>query len=44
MRSVALKILIGSVVVSALLYPMSVGRAWDYGYLRPIVMRFSPHP
>jgi len=31
-------------LVSLLLYPMAIGRAWDYGYLRPLAARFNPHP
>jgi dolichyl-phosphate-mannose--protein O-mannosyl transferase len=30
-------------LASAMLYPMSVGKAWDYGYLRPLVERLNPH-
>ena len=32
------------VVVSLLLYPMAIGRGWDFAYLRPFVARFNPHP
>lgn len=30
-------------LASILLYPMSIGRAWDFGYLRPLVERLNPH-
>lgn len=29
--------------VSSLMYPMSVGRAWEHSYLRPLIMRLDPH-
>ncbi len=30
-------------VVSIMFYPMAVGEAWDYNYLRPLVERLNPH-
>jgi dolichyl-phosphate-mannose--protein O-mannosyl transferase len=30
-------------LVSLLMYPMSVGRGWHHEYLRPLVVRFIPH-
>jgi dolichyl-phosphate-mannose--protein O-mannosyl transferase len=36
-------LLAGAVVVSLLLYPMAAGRAWEIGYLRPLVAPFNPH-
>ncbi len=33
-----------ALVIGLLLYPMAVGRALDFEYLRPLVARFNPHP
>jgi hypothetical protein len=30
-------------LVSLLMYPMSIGKGWHYGYLRPLVVKFIPH-
>jgi dolichyl-phosphate-mannose--protein O-mannosyl transferase len=30
-------------VVSLLMYPMSTGKSWHHGYLRPLVVKFIPH-
>lgn len=30
-------------VVSILLYPIAIGKAWDYEFLRPIIKRHNPH-
>jgi hypothetical protein len=30
-------------IASLMLYPMSIGRAWDFEYLRPLVERLNPH-
>lgn len=32
-----------TLITSTVLYPMSIGKAWQYGYLRPFVERFNPH-
>jgi dolichyl-phosphate-mannose--protein O-mannosyl transferase len=29
--------------VSLLMYPMSIGKGWNHGYLRPLVVKFIPH-
>lgn len=39
-----LALFLGAVmVVSLLMYPMSVGRGWHYEYLRPLAVKFIPH-
>jgi dolichyl-phosphate-mannose--protein O-mannosyl transferase len=30
-------------VVSLLMYPMSIGKGWHHAYLRPLVVKFIPH-
>jgi dolichyl-phosphate-mannose--protein O-mannosyl transferase len=30
-------------IVSLLMYPMSVGKGWHHEYLRPLVVKFMPH-
>jgi hypothetical protein len=35
--------LAAAIAVSVLLFPASAGRAWEFGYLRPVVERLNPH-
>ncbi len=32
-----------AMVVSILLFPPAMGKAWEYGYFRPLAERFNPH-
>ena len=43
-QKVALGVFLAAVLVTSLLmYPMSVGKGWHHGYLRPLVVKFIPH-
>jgi len=43
-QKIGLGLFLASVlVVSLLMYPMSVGKGWHHGYLRPLVVKFIPH-